>query len=454
MQGTAKDLSGWGNMCHGTCHAVSPSSETELREAIALDSQPSWLARGLGRSYGDAAINTGSGVILPDRLEGISHFDASKKLLTARAGTSLAAVVEHVLPQGYFLPVTPGTCQVSLGGAIAADVHGKNHHCDGSFINFVHSFTLLTGTGERLICRRDQNADVFWATAGGMGLTGIIIDVQIELMPVETAYVRAEVTRVQNLDEMLERLASSDRHERYSIAWVDCHARGKHTGRGVLITGHCADVSDLPRHLQGNPLRLPNRRRFAVPRGVVPKGLLNRHSIRLLNSLYYNRTASRQVVMSFDKFFHPLDFADHWNRLYGRQGFAQFQAVLPPESSRRGLIAILECVAQSRLASFVTGIKSAGTASGGLLSFMHPGHTIGIDLLNRPLLSTTLDRLNQIVTDLGGRVYLAKDSSLRPEQFAAMYPRLDAFKQIKRRLDPGDRFSSSQARRLSIVDSP
>jgi len=453
MQVTAKELFGWGNLCHGMCHAVSPISEAELCEALAMDSQPSWLARGLGRSYGDAAINSGSGVILPDRLEGICHFDALSKLLTARGGTSLAAVIERVLPQGYYLPVTPGTCQVSIGGAIAADVHGKNHHCDGSFINFVRAFTLLTASGDRLGCSREQNADVFWATAGGMGLTGVIVDAQLELTPVETAYVCAEMTRVGDLDKMLDCLESRDRRQRYSIAWVDCHARGKHTGRGVLITGHGARVSDLPPHLQADPLRLPNRRRFSVPRGVVPKRLLNRHSIRLLNSLYYHRGASRQTVMSFDKFFHPLDFADHWNRLYGRWGFAQFQAVLPEESSRRGLLAILECVSRSRLASFVAGIKTAGAASDGLLSFMRPGHTIAIDLLNRPCLTDTLEQLNQITTDLGGRVYLAKDSSLRPEQFAVMYPRLEEFRRIKRRLDPANRFASSLSRRLAIVEA-
>ena len=290
--------------------------------------QPHYIPRGLGRSYGDTSINADGGVIDATRLNRMLSFNAEAGILECEGGVSLAEVIETYLPRGWFLPVTPGTKFVTIAGAIANDVHGKNHHRDGSFSNFVLDLVLLTPTGDVRTCSRQSDADIFWATVGGIGLTGIILSARMQLLPVESAYIRADYYRARNLDEALGLMAQYDEKYRYSVAWVDCLAKGKDMGRSVLMYGDHADVSDLPPTIT-DPFRVRGMLKVPVPFDFPPN-VLNPLSIRLFNTAFYaiNPTAEGKII-DYDRYFYPLDAIYNWNRIYGRHGFVQFQAVIP-----------------------------------------------------------------------------------------------------------------------------
>jgi decaprenylphospho-beta-D-ribofuranose 2-oxidase len=363
----------------------------------------------------------------------------------------LHEILDVYLPRGYFLPVTPGTKFVTLGGAVAADVHGKNHHRDGSIAEFVDSFTLLTGTSETLPCSRSENSDVFWATLGGMGLTGIIQTVRFRLKPVETAFLTVDYKKAANLDEALKAFGQ-DHEYRYSVAWIDCLASGASLGRSVLMRGDHTPVHGLPERYRAEPLRPRGKRKRSVP-FRFPGFALNSWSVRVFNNLYYFRNRDGTVTVDYDNFFYPLDSILNWNRVYGKRGFVQYQIALPPQTSRAALVQVLEKLSKSRQASFLAVLKTFGPANAGLLSFPIPGATLALDLPNigQPLL-TLLNELDEIVLRHGGRVYLAKDARLSRAAFEAMYPRAEEFRQIKQRLDPNGLFSSSLARRLGLTD--
>ncbi|HEY8489467.1 MAG TPA: FAD-binding oxidoreductase [Dehalococcoidia bacterium] len=445
-----QDLAGWGRFPVERCHLFRPERRDAVPAILASGGQPSYVARGLGRSYGDAALNAGAGVIGYERLNRFIAFDPESGVLECEAGASLAEIIQHFLPRGYFLPVTPGTKFVTVGGAIAADVHGKNHHRDGTIARFVQEFTLLTPGGEVLTCSPDRNEDVFWATAGGMGLTGVILTAKVRLRPVETAYVLVDYQKARNLEEALGLFAESDEQYQYSVAWIDCLARGAAMGRAVLMRGNHAPAAALPRGVR-DPLALPGKGWRAVP-VELPSGLLNRFTVGAFNAVYYGRHRDvRGEVVDLETFFYPLDSVHHWNRMYGRRGFVQYQVALPPAAGPRGLAELLRRLAGSRRASFLAVLKRFGPANPGLLSFPMEGYTLALDLPVGPGLVPFLHELDRVVLEHGGRVYLAKDAVLTPETFAAMYPNLERFREIKRRLDPQGLLSSSMARRLGMV---
>ncbi len=444
-------LSGWGNYSRQLCHAAYPRTRDELREVICSASQRSWISRGLGRSYGDAAINGDAGVLVHDRLAAQVAFDERGGILECEAGISLGAVMEAVLPHGYVLPVTPGTQFVTLGGAIAADVHGKNHHRDGGFSSCVLDFELLTASGELLRCSRQEHSEIFWATVGGMGLTGAIVRARVQLRRVQTAYMRVEWLKSPDLDGALERLTETADQYSYSLSWIDGLARGRNLGRSVLMLGEHASIDDLSPAQNASPLTFKSRRRLRVP-SIIPSLVLNRHSVRLFNATVYRLHKTGGELLDYETFSYPLDHVLGWNRLYGRSGFIQYQVLLPHAVARQGLIRLLESIASAGLGTYVAGMKTMGPASGGLLSFPSPGVTIGLDIPNRPGLFELTRRLDAMVLDFGGRLYLAKDATMQPNTFAAMYPKLGAFREIKHRVDPNSVFLSSQARRLRIVD--
>lgn len=364
---------------------------------------------------------------------------------------SFAEIIETFVPRGFFPPVTPGTKFVTVGGAIAANIHGKNHHRDGSIANFVSEFRLLTPDGQVRMCSPAVDRDIFWATAGGMGLTGMLLTAKLRLERVESAYVLADYQKARNLGEALELMAATDDRFRYSVAWMDCLARGDSLGRSVLMRGNHAAAGDLPREIR-NPMALPKRVEFSVPFDL-PSFALNRASIGAFNTLYYalHRNAGRRLV-DFEHFFYPLDRIKSWNRLYGKRGFVQHQIALPLDGGQEALKALVRRLSDSGRASFLAVLKRLGAADLGPLSFPIEGYTLALDIpLSRDLV-LFLHALDRIVQGCGGRVYLAKDAVLRPETFVAMYPRLDAFRALKARLDPKDRLSSSLARRLRIVD--
>ncbi|HEX4143799.1 MAG TPA: FAD-binding oxidoreductase [Pirellulales bacterium] len=446
-------LSGWGNYPVEPCHVSRPETVAALRDVVLRGSEQSYIARGLGRSYGDSALNRDQGVILQTGQDRLLAFDAEQGLLTCEAGASLGEIIDVFLPRGWALPTTPGTKYVTVGGAIAADVHGKNHHCDGSLGNFVVALDLLSAAGDVLHCSREENPDVFWATIGGMGLTGCILTATLRLAPVETAYVAVEYRRTANLVDTLARLSATNHDFRFSVAWIDCLARGNSLGRSVLMLANHAPRSALPPALQNDPLRLPRRGKWPVPFNF-PSWALNAWSVGLFNEIYYRRHPDGGRLVDFDTFFYPLDAVSHWNRIYGRRGFVQYQVLFPPQTSHQALARLLQRVAARRQTPFLAVLKSMGPAGAGWLSFPREGHTLALDLPHRGESTNRLLReLDELVLEHGGRLYLAKDATMSAETFQAMYPAVARFRQLKAQLDPDNRFSSSQARRLGIVGS-
>ncbi len=443
-------LSGWGRFPVEPCSVYRPESQRQLAAVLESGAQPSFISYGLGRSYGDAALNGQGGVICHTRLNRFLAFDTESGVLECEAGVSLAEILQYFLPRGFFLPVTPGTKFVTVGGVIAADVHGKNHHQDGSFGNFVLDFKLLTPNGEELSCSPNNNSEVFWATLGGMGLTGLILSARIRLRPVESAWVLVDYQKATNLEDALGRMTESDVRYQYSVAWIDCLATGGRMGRAVLMRGNHAPANELPASIR-HPLAEPSHLRWTLPFDF-PSVALNSLTVSVFNSLYYSvhRNAARRLV-NLEKFFYPLDAIYHWNRLYGRRGFVQYQVGLPLEGGLEGMKEVLTRLARSRRASFLAVLKRFGKSNPGLLSFPIQGYTLALDLPVASGLIPFLHELDRVVLNYGGRIYLAKDAVTTSQSFAAMYPKLERFRVIKSRLDPRGVLSSSMARRLAIV---
>ncbi len=448
------NLSGWGNVpCH-TSNVVRPEKINEVRDLVAAPEVASVIARGLGRSYGDAALNADARVLLDTHLDRLLSFDPASGVLECEVGVSFADLLHFFLPRGFFPAVTPGTKYVTVGGAIAADVHGKNHHRDGSISNFVESFELLLASGLVIRCSRQENADAFWATIGGMGLTGILLTARLRKRPVKSAYLIVDYQKARDLDQVLELFAQGDEQYQYSVAWIDCLASGSVMGRSVLMRGNHALATDLPAHLQAAPLAVKPKRKRGVP-FYFPKLALSPMTVRLFNNRYYKRQKEGRRIVDYDTFFYPLDSIQHWNRIYGMRGFFQYQAVFPRATARACLVELLEKLTDSRRASFLAVLKTMGAAGGGLLSFPMEGQTLALDIPNDgPATVSFLQELDAIVLRHGGRVYLAKDACLTPESFRAMYPDHAKFRQIKQQLDPQNRFSSSLSRRLRIGEAP
>ena len=447
------DLAGWGRNPVESCLVYRPERESELASIVASAPTESVLSRGMGRSYGDAASNAGRGVMLHERFDRFLAFDEQAAVVHCESAVTLSDLIDVLLPRGFFLPVTPGTRQISVGGAIAADVHGKNHHRDGTISSQLVDFRLLCADGRILSCSRDHNADLFWATLGGMGLTGAILDARLRVRRVETAYLRQQTLRCRDLDDALARMLAEDAAYEYAVAWIDCLARGRSLGRSVLLRANPAARDELPRRAREAPHRIERPLPLAVP-FELPGFVLNPLSMRIFNQGFWTVHPDRDGIASYQSYFYPLDSVRSWNRVYGRGGVLQYQLVLPLESCRDGLIEILERVARSGRASFLAVLKTTGPANEGPLSFPIEGASLALDFPGRsPEVRELLDELDRIVLARGGRVYLAKDARLAPGVFREMYPQLDRFREIKTKYDPDARFSSSLARRLGIVEA-
>ncbi|HSG82371.1 MAG TPA: FAD-binding oxidoreductase [Gemmatimonadota bacterium] len=437
---------GWGRRPVGTTDLRRPERLRDLPELVG--GERSCVARGLGRSYGDASFDSAGETILMERIDRFVDFDASGGILECEAGVTISELLKYFVPRGFMPPVIPGTKHVTLGGALASDIHGKNHHKDGSFCRHVVDFKLLTASGATLVCSRKENAELFWATVGGRGLTGIITSLRLQLSAIESAYVSVDLDRTPDLDGTLELFHESDDRYKYSVAWVDALAGGASLGRSVLMRGNPAPASD------GRGLDVKEKRAHSVP-GLFPGALLNRASVKAFNALYYRRHpgAARGVIQHYEPFFFPLDRADDWNRLYGKRGFTQYQCAIPYEGGRDGLARILELVRKETAGSFLTVLKRFGPAEDEqLLSFPMPGYTLAMDIPWRGRgFEAVLNRLDAMVIRLGGRVYLTKDARLSAESLRRMYGRLDEWLEIKKRVDPDNRFASDLARRLELL---
>jgi FAD/FMN-containing dehydrogenase len=430
-------LSGWGRIAVPAREIVSEDLRKLTENAV--------LSRGLGRSYGDSSLPPPgrlevASTVLADR---ILAFDEATGSLRAEAGLSLRDLLAVFLRRGWFLPVSPGTEFVTLGGMVAADVHGKNHHAEGTFGAHVEELLIRVADGRIVRCTPEVEPDLFWATVGGMGLTGHILEVSFRMKRIPSPWILEQRERFPNVDALIEGLKRSAKEWSFTVGWIDGMARGRSLGRGVLNRGRWAEPHEAP----GSPP--PPLRRLTVPFDF-PNWVLNKWSVHLFNALIYGAHAwTRRRIAHPENFFYPLDKILEWNRIYGRRGFTQYQCVLPdsagPSAARRFLEVLIGAGGAD---SFLSVIKDCGAEGRGMLSFPCPGISVALDLAVHSGTQRIVDRLNEAVLAEGGRIYLAKDSFTRAEHFRAMEPRLEKWSQVRRKWDPELRIRSAQSVRV------
>lgn len=450
---TRQRISGWGRTAWTTADVVTAENATELAHLVSASHRRGAIARGLGRAYGAAAQNAGGTVIACAHDDGSTQIqlDVATGVVTAPAGISLDTLLRVCVPKGWFVPVTPGTRFITLGGAVASDVHGKNHHVDGSFGQHVVSIKVLLSSGQEVILSPTENASWFWATVGGMGLTGIVTEVTFRMLQVESSQVMVETRRLAHLDDVIGAMSdSSDDDFRYSVAWVDMLASGRALGRGVLTRGNHARASDVT----GNePCRYDPKVRLAAP-PWVPNGLLNKFTVRAFNEAWYRKAPAKSHVglESIPAFFHPLDGVRQWNALYGSNGFIQYQFIVPLDRVDV-LRTVIGQFADAGVASFLAVLKRMGPSNAAPMSFPTEGWTLTLDLAaGSPRLPGLLDHVDDLVLDAGGRHYLAKDAHVSAHAVERAYPRLAEWKAVRDDMDPRGLWISDLARRLKLVE--
>jgi FAD/FMN-containing dehydrogenase len=435
-------LAGWGRIPVPGREVRSEDLEALTRDAV--------LCRGLGRSYGDSSLPPPghpvvAGASLADR---IISFDPGTGVLRAEAGFSLREMNRIFLPRGFFTPVTPGPEFVTLGGMVAADVHGKNHHRAGCFGSHVRSLRMRVADGRIVDCSREAEPDLFRATVGGMGLTGHILEVEFPLIRVPSPWIVMESERIADIDAFIAGLKAAGPKWPYTLGWIDCLSQGKALGRGILMSGRFAEPGEAP------PRPPAPMRRLAVP-FVLPSWVVGPWSVRAFNAAWYHRHVPRvrRALVSPEWFFYPLDFIAHWNRMYGPRGFTQYQCVVPDSAGHGAARRFLELLTARGGASFLCVIKDCGPEGLGLLSFPKRGISIALDIAIDDRTQSLVDALNELVIAEGGRIYLAKDALTRPEHFAKMEPRLPEWTRIRRQWDPAGRLRSAQSVRV-LGDTP
>lgn len=407
-----------------------------------------FISRGLGRSYGDAAQLTGGKTI---RLQTPNFYQLDKEngILEVSANCSINYLIKEIVSMGWFLPVIPGTRYVTIGGAIAADIHGKNHHQDGSFGNFVVNLDLLTPNG-KIKCSKSANSELFWATIGGMGLTGLILSAKIKLIKIDSSLISATIKKFKNIYTLVEYMSSHDVNVKYSVAWIDMLASGSHLGRGILSVGDHAKFEDLPSKLKEKKFNYSAEQKINVP-FYFPSKVLNQYTTKLFNEIWYLKDKKEsKKILTIPSFFHPLDGVKNWNRIYGKLGFIQYQFVVPIHEVDF-LINVLSEFSKRGIPIFLAVLKKMGKSNEGLLSFAKPGWTLALDIPVRISgLEAFLDELDEKIIARAGRIYLAKDSLLNPKKLEKMYPKLNEFKRIREKHNLKAYLESDLSRRLGI----
>ena len=447
-------ISGWGCNVHAKVSGAIPSSIKELQKIVLEQNQSAIIARGLGRSYGDAAqLNDGLMIYLKafDHI----HLDKSQKKVKVGAGVSINSLLKEIIPKGYFIPVSPGTKFVTVGGAIASDVHGKNHHLNGSFGNHVIEIKLIDGKGHLKRLTKEENInqqelDQFWATIGGMGLTGVIVEATFSLIPIKTSQIKVDTFRFKDLDNLMDGMIQADKHYQYSVAWIDSLNKNN---RGILTCGNHANLEDLHNtKAYTAPLKYKSETLASIP-SFFPNGLLNKYTVAAFNKAWYRKTpeVSSESLKSIGSFFHPLDGINNWNNLYGKRGFIQYQFVVPDDYSKL-IFESLEILRKIGVPSFLTVLKRFGPCNPSFLSFPKKGWTLATDIpVALPNIEQTLTRLDLKIAEAGGKIYLAKDSRQSSEIFHRTYPRLREWQLVRSSLDPNNIFCSDLAKRLRII---
>ena len=438
-------LTGWGRTISSVADVVVPETESEIETHLATAAHVA--IRGLGRSYGDAA-QLGGGVVISNRaLSGLTNIHHNSHEISVGAGVTFDELLSASIPQGFFVPVTPGTRHVTIGGALAADVHGKNHHLDGSIARHIVSYRLVTPSGVKVLSEH-STPELFWSTMGAMGLTGVISEVTMRMLPIETDQMVVDTDKFDDLDSLMNAMTEGDGRYRYSVAWVDCMSRGRSHGRGILTRGDHARASDV----ESVTLGAPKASRISIP-NAVPMGLVNSLSVTAFNEMWFRKSPRHRdhELHSIPSFFHPLDGVEGWNHLYGRRGFVQYQFVVPDESADT-IVRAIKFLAESRVPSLIGVLKRFGDPTDSPLSFPMRGWTLALDFPIGPTeLPDVLRALDHLVVDAGGRVYLAKDARVDADMIPRMYPRLDEFRRLKASIDPRGVLTSDLARRLDIT---
>jgi decaprenylphospho-beta-D-ribofuranose 2-oxidase len=440
-----KWIANWGNYPVIESDEQSFSFPDQLEQLMKSDDE--FIPRGNGRCYGDASL--AAKTISTLKYDKILSFDTTEGIFECQSGLTLDKILEVIVPKGWFLPVTPGTKFITVGGAVASDVHGKNHHIDGSFSNNIVDMDIVLSSRKIITCSLQQNTDLFEATCGGMGLTGIITRVKFRLKKIETSFIKQKQVKAENLEEIIH-LFDKYNHYTYSVAWIDCLKKGKNFGRSILILGEHAAVSELNEKQKKEPLQLPKKKQITFPFNL-PSWVLNAFTVKAFNFLYYGKNFKKEIdnVVSYEPFFYPLDAILHWNRGYGKSGFVQYQFVLPLEA-KQGLIEILQRISDKGLGSFLAVLKVFGKQES-IISFPKEGYTLALDFPVRKGLLEFLDELDKVVLQYGGRIYMSKDARMKPEILQGGYPELEKFKEIIKKYNPEGKIHSIQSDRLFLT---
>lgn len=439
-------VSNWGN--YPTVEADIKAFEDVNDLSQRLSNEGSYAVRGTGLSYGDASL--GKQIVSTGRFKKIISFDEQNGTLTAEAGATLDEILQVIVPKGWFVPVTPGTKFITLGGAIGGDVHGKNHHAEGAFCQYVNWMEVMLADGTVKKIDRQSDTELFDTICGGLGLAGVVLIAQFRLKPIETSYIRQKNIIIGGLDEMIARIREFQ-SATYSVAWIDTLARGKDLGRGVLMLGEHATAAEVKANQK---LKTHNAPKLRVPFNF-PSFVLNTLSIRIFNTLFYTKykVAKKESIVHYDPYFYPLDFARDWNKMYGKRGFLQYQFVLPFETATEGLRIILDAISKHGQSSFLSVLKAMGPGDH-TISFPIPGLTLALDFPVTPGIFQFLDGLDKKIIELGGRIYLVKDARMKPEVYWKGYSKSLQFRDSIRKFDPKNKFASALSKRLHIAEGP